>query len=160
MSHRRPGDRLQASWLRPSSSGRLASLGLSLSTSSPFSPVPPPPTSARTSVCSGTWRPACPREALSLDAHSFGPQSSPVGVGPQGHPSSKSPSGSGASPPGPHALPSSLQLFTLTAQPEPLGRSGPDVWRSRPAAAPQWGWLAGGLLPAVGTRSCTQPRRV
>lgn len=61
-SRRRPGDRLQASWPCPSSLGSPAN-------PASFSP-------ARTSVCSGNVAPSPPRQALALDSHSFGLQSS------------------------------------------------------------------------------------
>lgn len=115
LSCRRPGDRLQASCLCPSSFGRLVSPHPA---NSP--PLPPSPPPLPEHLCARVmWLPACPREAFSLGADSCGPQSSPWGVGPQGLLTSESQPGSGASPwpppvsQGPYPLPSSFQLFSV-----------------------------------------------
>lgn len=134
-SRRRPGDRLQASWLCPSSLGSPANPASFSPASSPLLPPQPEHLCAQ-----GMWLPARPER---LSPRMLTPlASSPLGVGPQGHLSSKPPPGSGVSPqpppppralppaslPGSHPLPSPRQLFMLATQPELLGGSGLDLW--------------------------------
>lgn len=134
-SRRRPGDRLQASWLCPSSLGSPANPASFSPASSPLLPPQPEHLCAQ-----GMWLPARPERLFPLMLTPLA--SSPLGVGPQGHLSSKPPPGSGASPqpppppralpsaslPGSHPLPSPRQLFMLATQPELLGGSGLDLW--------------------------------
>lgn len=106
----------------------------------PCSPAPPPPTSARTSVL-GNMAPSPPQKGCLpgclllwervLKGAELQVPTGLRGLSPRAYP-----------------LPSSLPPFTLTSEPGPLGKSGPDLWCSRPAAAPQWGWLpVGSCLP-------------
>lgn len=74
LSCRRPGDRLQASWLRPSSFGRPVS-----PYPANFRPRPPPspPLLPEHLYARVMWLPACPREAFSLGAGSCAPTPTP-----------------------------------------------------------------------------------
>lgn len=137
LSCRRPGDRLQASWLCPSSFGRPVSPH-----PANFRPHPPSfsTSSARTSVCSGNVAPSLPQRGffpwcwlLCPNPH---PWSSLWGVGLQGLLSSVPawlwgltlvPCPGPCLPPrapAPCHLPSSCSQFMAATQPEPLGHSG------------------------------------
>lgn len=156
---RRPGDSLQASWLCPSPSGRLAS-------PRPL-PLPSCPASG-TSVLTGSEAPSPsgPTEDCSPDA--VAPRALVPSSGSQtsGHLSSEFPPGSGASAPGPHPCP--LPSSCPSWHPVPDGHSdraskGPALTcgPSRPAAPLQ----GVSIRPAQGgswqpqARSCSRPRR-
>lgn len=167
LSCRRPGDRLQASWLRPSSFGRPVSPH-----PANFRPHPPSfsTSSARTSVCSGNVAPSLPQRGffpwcwlLCPNSH---PWSSLWGVGLQGLLSS---------------VPAWLWGLTLVPRPGPcLPPRAPAPCHLPPAvlsswrppsqspsailalAAPQRGriWPAQMVCCWWGTHLCAQTRKV